>query len=255
MVLIGKQKIGERTGITLTAKKKLVSNQGYCVICENNTLFIEYSDWLRDHYICNNCKSIPRHRAVINTLNTFFPNWNFYKIHESSPGGVSFDFFKNKCMDYSFSQYYKDVKPGDSVEGYRCENLEGMTFPDNSFDIFITQDVMEHVLNPDKAFKEISRVLKPNGAHVFTLPWYTNLETTVQRAKLHGNEIKFLKEPIYHGNPIDPSGSLVTFDWGLDMIKNIFQWSKMYTSIYLNKNRDLGLDAEFLHVFISKKLY
>lgn len=255
LISIGKHNIGRLTGVDDMGKRKMISNQGYCVICEKNTRFIEYSNWLRDHYVCQLCKSIPRQRAIINTLNTFIPNWHFNKIHESSPSGVTFDYFKKKCTDYTFSQYYKNVKHGEIIEGCRSENLESMTFPDNTFDIFITQDVFEHVLNPEKAFKEISRVLKHNGVHVFTLPWYTNIENTVQRAELDKNgKIKFLKEPIYHGNPIDPSGSLVTFDWGVDMIKSIFEWSKMFTTIYLIKNRDFGLDAEFLHVFISRRL-
>ena len=53
--------------------------------------------------------------------------------------------------------------------GNRCENLEELTFDDNTFDLVITQDVLEHVLNPGKAFKEICRVLKPGGAHKFLL--------------------------------------------------------------------------------------
>ena len=89
-----------------------------------------------------------------------------------------------------------------------------MTFPNESFDLFITQDVFEHVMTPNKAFKEIARVLKPDGAHVFTIPWYHTLTKTIQRAQLNKGVIEHIKEPIYHGNPIDEKGSLVTFDWG-----------------------------------------
>ena len=31
-------------------------------------------------------------------------------------------------------------------------------------------------MTPNKAFKEIERVLKPGGAHVFTVPWYHTLK-------------------------------------------------------------------------------
>ncbi|OTW95586.1 SAM-dependent methyltransferase [Bacillus thuringiensis serovar cameroun] len=206
----------------------LKHNTGYCVICEKETTFIEHNDWLRDHYLCSTCQSIPRQRALIHVLNTFFPKWNFYNIHESSPVG----------------QYF---------QGIRCENLEDMTFPSESFDLFITQDVFEHVMTPNKAFKEIERVLKPGGAHVFTVPWYHTLTKTVQRARVNKEVIEHIEEPIYHGNPIDENGSLVTFDWGLDMIEYIYTQANMYTTVYLQKDRSLGLDAEFLHVFISTK--
>ena len=37
------------------------------------------------------------------------------------------------------------------------------------------------------------------------------------------------------------------------MIEYIYTHANMYTIVYLQKDRSLGLDAEFLHVFISKK--
>ncbi|EEM24564.1 Methyltransferase [Bacillus thuringiensis serovar tochigiensis BGSC 4Y1] len=128
-----------------------------------------------------------------------------------------------------------------------------MTFQNESFDLFITQDVFEHVMEPKKAFKEIERVLKPGGAHVFTVPWYHTLPKTLQRARINKEGIEYMEEPIYHGNPIDENGALVTFDWGQDMIEYIYTHANMYTIVYLQKDRSLGLDAEFLHVFISKK--
>lgn len=103
----------------------------------------------------------------------------------------------------------------------RCENLESLTFQDNTFDLFVTQDVFEHVANPEKAFREIGRVLKPGGRHVFTMPWYPNLVNTIQRARISEGVIEYLEEPIYHGNPVDENGSLVTFDWGSDFIDYI----------------------------------
>ena len=120
-----------------------------------------------------------------------------------------------------------------------------MTFQNESFDLFITQDVFEHVMEPNKAFKEIERVLKPGGAHVFTVPWYHTLPKTLQRARINEGGIEYIEEPIYHGNPIDENGSLVTFDWGQDMIEYIYTHANMYTLVYLQKDKSLGLDAEF----------
>ena len=49
------------------------------------------------------------------------------------------------------------------VQGVRCENLEELTFPDESIDLHISQDVMEHVFQPKRAFAEIARTLRPGG--------------------------------------------------------------------------------------------
>ena len=128
-----------------------------------------------------------------------------------------------------------------------------MTFPDNSFDLFITQDVFEHINHPDKAFGEIARVLKPDGIHIFTVPLYRELQETRPRIVEKDGEIQLLLEAIYHGNPISIEGSLVTFDYGMDLPEYIFRNSGMTTTIYFQKDPKIGVDGEFLEVFVSRK--
>ena len=231
------------------------SNQGFCPICDQKTVFVEYGSWLRDQYKCIRCNSIPRNRALINAIQLFVYNYKKLLIHESSPGSKSSDYLKKECQNYSCSQYFPNIAPGEIYQGFRCENLENLTFSDASFDVFITQDVFEHILHPDKAFKEIARVLKPGGMHIFTMPWYPELKHSRQRAKIKDGEIEYLEEAIYHGNPISDRGSLVTYDWGADFVDYVYKHSGMSTTIYLHIDRSLGLDARFLEVFISRKAY
>lgn len=232
----------------------LKKNKGYCVICEKEVEFVEEDRWLREHYRCSSCYSLPRQRALIHALNSFVPDWKEKSIHESSPNPCAVsDYFKHKCKKYSCSQFFPDTEYGRNKDGIRCENLESMTFRDSTFDIFITQDVFEHIMNPEKALCEIARVLKPGGVHIFTMPWYPQNHKSIQRAYMQSCEVVHLEEPIYHGNPVDSNGSLVTYDWGLDFAEFIYTHSGMTTLVYLENNRYLGLDAEFLHVFMSFK--
>ena len=229
------------------------ANFGVCPICEKKTMFIKNDPWLRDHYLCVKCHSIPRQRAIVNALNIFCPDWPVMTIHESSPGGVNSDYFRKKCKNYSYSYFFPDIQPGSYKDGARCENLEKMSFDNDLFDIFVTQDVFEHVIHPDRAFREIARVLKPGGIHIFTVPLYRELQVTRPRILEMNGEIQHILEPVYHGNPIDSQGSLVTFDYGMDFPEIIFRSSGSITTIYLQKDPSMGLDAEFLEVFISKK--
>jgi SAM-dependent methyltransferase len=228
-------------------------HRGYCPICESEVTFIKKAAWLRDNYFCLECHSIPRQRALVAALNLFSPGWRQMQIHESSPGGVSSTFIQKSCQTYVPTQFFQDIPSGEYKDGMRCENLEAMTFADNSFDLMVTQDVFEHVMNPAAAFKEIERVLRPGGAHIFTMPWYPKLEKSTQRAAIVDEQIIFLEEPTYHGNPISSEGSLVTYDWGLDFPDFIYNTSGMFTTIYLSVNRNMGLEAEFLEVFVSRK--
>jgi Methyltransferase domain len=136
-----------------TSSAPFFTNDGYCIICMAPTRFVAHAEWLRDYYLCNRCGSIPRQRALVEILRMVRPQWRGLTIHESSP--TMMNYFGGQCPNYSYSFYLEDVAPGQEREGRRCENLEQLTFPDNTFDLFITQDVMEHVFSPRNAFSEI----------------------------------------------------------------------------------------------------
>jgi len=225
---------------------------GACPICEKPTLFYKEGEWLRDQYRCIGCGSIPRWRALIFVLEKHFPNWRELCIHESSPGGAASAKLERECQSYTPTHYFPETLPGQLKKGYRCEDLEKQTFTDESFDLVITQDVLEHLLAPKKAFAEIKRTLRPGGAHVFTVPWYYWKDTIV-RAVREADTIHYLFEPEYHGNPIDPKGSLVTREWGRDLCDFIYKHSGMTTTAVRIYDKRQGIEAEFIEVFISWK--
>jgi SAM-dependent methyltransferase len=49
-------------------------------------------------------------------------------------------------------------------------SAERMPLPDDSFDYAICTDVLEHVISPSNVMKEISRILKPGGKAIVTVP-------------------------------------------------------------------------------------
>jgi len=96
--------------------------------------------------------------------------------------------------------------------------LQQLTFADNLFDYVLSSDVFEHVPDPYRAFAEVRRVLKLGGQHVFTVAFHqTEFEDDVRAIEADG-EIKYLKEPWYHGDPIRPEGVLVFTVPGLEML-------------------------------------
>jgi len=227
-------------------------NFGSCPVCSSMTIFVEFDDWLRDHYLCIRCRSIPRNRALIQVLTRHFPEYRSYSIHESSPSGPASEKIARDCSGYVPTQFFADTPYGAFKDGVRCENLECMTFPDNTFDLVITQDVLEHVMHPDKAFADISRTLKPGGAHLFTVPLYPRKESLI-RAVETGGVIQYLETPEYHGNPVDEKGALVFREWGEDIVDFIRFSSGMTSSVCKMKDRKFGIDGEFMEVLISTK--
>jgi SAM-dependent methyltransferase len=229
--------------------------KGQCTCCDNEVQFFSENSWLRDHFKCPLCKSIPRERALMLILEKYFPNWRNLSIHESSPinRGASAK-LKNECRKYISSHFFPGEKTGVEVSGFRNENLENQTFQSETFDLVITQDVMEHIYAPDKAFSEISRTLRMGGAHVFTVPLVNKFKPTQRWAhKGENGEPLFLYEPDYHGNPIDPSGSPVTMHWGYDIVDYIKESSRLTTTIEYIDDLRYGIRAEYNEVLISRK--
>ena len=225
-------------------------NKGFCICCDQTVTFTSAYNWFRDHYRCNNCGSIPKERALMTILEIFYPNWRGLKIHESSPvwTGASRK-IRDGCKDYLPTMYYPEVKCGEMKDGFRCENLEKLTFPDETFDLHITSDVLEHVFYPEKAFQEIARTLKPGGAHVFTVPLVMENKVTRIRAIMdeQSKDVLHLEKSDYHGD------HLVTIDWGYDITQFIYDKSGMESKMILIENFDFGLKAEYNEVLISVK--
>jgi SAM-dependent methyltransferase len=188
-------------------------------------------------------------------IEKYYPNWRDLHIHESSPSnrGASLKLIKG-AENYIASQYNPHKPFGTLIENYINQDLENQTFNDETFDLVITQDVMEHLYEPGKAFAEIARTLKKGGAHIFTVPIINRHKPSeVWAIKGENNSPVFLRWPEWHGNPIDSKGSPVTMHWGFDIVSFIKEKSGLETTIEYLDNLDYGIRAELIEVFISKK--
>lgn len=233
----------------------VLKSSGYCPTCTKEVTFIARDAWLRDHYRCSNCGSIPRERAIMLTIEKYYPNWRSLTIHESSPGnrGASRRLAR-ECPNYIASQFFSDQNPGDVVGGFRCENLENLTFADESIDLHVTQDVLEHVFHPSRVFSEIARTLRPGGAHIFTVPLVNKAKPSRPRARVGDDgQVSHLEPPVYHGNPISEEGSLVTVDWGFDICRHIFESCGLFTHLVYIDDLSKGIRAEYIEVLVTVK--
>lgn len=218
-------------------------NRGHCPTCDRHTIFVEEGGSLRDGYRCIRCRSIPRWRALMLTIDNRFPNWRSLRIHEIAPGGAASDRLARECPGYTSSFY--------NVPGQPHEDVEALTFADGSIDLVISQDVIEHVLDPARAFAEIARVLRWDGAHVFTVPVYDRDRTLVRAMRDPDGEIVYLATLDFHDAP--EGKSLVTREWGRDIVELIAAASSLETDIERTVDRGRGLDGRFLEVLVSVK--
>jgi ubiquinone/menaquinone biosynthesis C-methylase UbiE len=114
-----------------------------------------------------------------------------------------------------------DGKPTGEVLSHNvlCENLENLTFACNSFDIVITEDILEHVRNYRKALSEIHRVLKPGGKHIFTIP-FSFVQKTIVRIDTSKDKDIYLLPPEYHGDNLRQK--IIAYrNFGIDLYEDL----------------------------------
>lgn len=178
------------------------------------------------------------------------------KIYETAKQNVLRIRDLDRSGNYICSEYFDDAEFGMIVNGVRNENLERLTFPDNSFDVLINSDVLEHVADLSQALSEIHRVLKPGGLHVFTIPVDNQLTHSRERARINSSgEVEHLMPPETHGDSIRGEGILAFRNFGRDTLDYLAQDGAEYgeipyhlngqyiTSVYFSRKSLTNTDA------------
>jgi SAM-dependent methyltransferase len=124
---------------------------------------------------------------------------------------------------YVSSEYWGEGHtPGSLVNGVRHEDLEHLSFADASLDTVLSSDVLEHVPDAYGAHREIFRVLRKGGCHIFTVPFAPGSERDDVRARRVQDRVEYLTEPLYHGDPVRPGkGVLVWRIFGQEMLTRL----------------------------------
>jgi SAM-dependent methyltransferase len=179
-------------------------------------------------------------------LDRFVPDWERMTLHEIDP---CHEGIRRRSGAYLHSA----LRVGASPSGPLSQDLEALTLPDASLDLLVLQDILVLVYRPDLALREAARVLRPGGAFVFTLPRDTALAETRQRVRRGPDgRPEYLAEPVRFGAP-DDDKYLLKWDFGLDFEALAGRLSGCPVSSVLVRDRNLGLDGEFLEVFIMRK--
>lgn len=145
------------------------------------------------------------------------PSFRAERVYELSSRGPLFEYLRREVRDLTFSEYFDDVAPGEWRGGVQCQDVERLTHADGSFDLVTSTEVFEHVADDRRGFAEIRRVLRPEGALLFTVP-IADTERTVERAVLRQGVVRHLLPPAYHGDRIRGRGQVLVFrDYGRDV--------------------------------------
>lgn len=243
---------------------------GYCHVCGHRTVFYGYAPvdfpCKRNTLVCKVCGSCGRNRHLTRCILDAFPvgrsvaslkEWvgSFRgSIFQTCTSGAIADILRGHD-GFVASEYVDGAHSGDVVNGIRCEDLHRTSFADESLDLVITEDVLEHVADPRQAFLEIRRILRPGGYHIGTIPVNWQRETTASRAVVENGEIRHLMEPEYHGDPTRPKGILAFTEYGRDIAE---KWCGIIGPTIEDKLHgdiagELAFGIHYSCVFVSRK--
>ncbi len=191
-------------------------SDGDCPLCGAGTSFVGHAANVRESPLCARCGSVPRTRALVSVLRTLVPDLACAAVHEASPSLASWRFLRPRCARFVASMWLPGARDGARVGAFRNADLGRQPFADASFDLVITQDVLEHLPDPDAALREIARTLRAGGRHVFTVPRRRDRPTRA-RVEWRGGTLHHLLPAEHHDDPSSRAGSLVVTDWGMDL--------------------------------------
>ncbi|MDG1987483.1 MAG: methyltransferase domain-containing protein [Halieaceae bacterium] len=172
---------------------------------------------------CPRCRASVVHMSMAHVLNAHCDSLSKFAVYELSSRGPFVTYLRRSCMNLKVSEFWPDLSPGQWRNGIQCQNVERLTYADESFDLCTSTEVFEHVVDDLIGFREIRRVLRSGGVFIFSVPLRLD-ERTLERAALIDGEICYLEEPEYHDDLLRGAGKVLAYrTYGFDITDKLLE--------------------------------
>ena len=214
--------------------KELGMQYGKCSMC-GKTVFVKLRNDDISAIRCVRCRASVTSMAIAKILKKLLPKWEDKKIYELSSRGPFFKFLHKRASHLTYSEYFDGVTPGAYKGRVQCQDVQKLTYANDSFDVCTCTEVFEHVPNDLEGFREIYRVLKPGGLFLFTVP-LSDRKQTIECALLKEGKLIHLERPEYHDDHIRGVGAVLCYrNYGLDIVERLSLAGFKNTEIILVK--------------------
>ena len=143
---------------------------------KNFRAFLPYGyNKIRNNVLSPSTYSLERHRLLWLYLKneTSFFKAKLKVLHFAPELALMNQFKKLKNLSYDTVDLNSPIA---DIKADICD----LPFLDNSYDFILCNHVLEHVIDDDKAMRELYRVLKKNGLGIFQVPIDYNRDTTFE---------------------------------------------------------------------------
>ena len=130
---------------------------------------------IRDNVLSPSTYSLERHRLLWLYLKneTSFFKAKLKVLHFAPESALMNQFKKLKNLSYDTIDLNSPIA---DIKADICD----LPFLDNSYDFILCNHVLEHIVDDNKAIRELYRVLKKNGIGIFQVPIDYNRDTTFE---------------------------------------------------------------------------
>lgn len=162
----------------------------YCPYCGNWSHFLPFGNPSRPMALCPHCESLERHRGLYNIYQEIF-------LHRVDPLNT-YHMAPERCIYDLITKYENinyitgDLNPSNYSFAKNCKlvDVTNMPFPNGYFDIILSNHVMEHIPDENKFLEEMDRVLKSSGTIILTVPFFKELEFTLEDPQINTPELR-----------------------------------------------------------------
>ena len=209
---------------------------GHCIACRADARFAfeppasidEIPNW-REMLHCTSCGLFSRIRHALD-LAARYVALREARIYLTEQATSLYAWLRREGIDAYGSEFVRDPARKSALERYirtiardprasmNFEDVTRLSLADESRELVLSFDVLEHVPGYGAALREFHRILAPRGVLLFTVPFDTGRDDTLVRASLDSSgTIVHHVDPEYHGDPAADSGCLAfyTFGWNL----------------------------------------
>lgn len=185
-----KRRIMKLESLVIDIYDATVEKRKECPICKSTIrLYLPFGETLRNNASCPVCGSLERHRAfwlyLKGSSELFKLNRSIQLLHFAPERMFYNSFINNDSINY----YPVDFNP--DYYGIRdVVDITKIQYENEKFHYIICNHVMEHIIEDNKAFEELYRVLKTGGIAYINVPIFNELEKTFEDPEYNTPELR-----------------------------------------------------------------